>query len=399
MSATGSRSLRRILIAIAVGGWPVPDVTSAQETWRLADRPAVSIGSVAGDERYSLDYVRSVVRTAAGHIAIADGDSGVRIYSAAGEYVSRFGEEAGPGEVRDVRTMFAYRGDSIAIAHSRARISVFDANGVFGRSFVNPVAAVPEPDGAGSEDCCYVPGAFPDGSFLVEPPEHLPNQPGRPLQSELTLLRVSPDGSRVDTIGRFPSTRYSSDPDSPDGVRRLHMTSAFDYGIVGERVYGGTGETGKLTVVGPDGTRHPDVLLPLPRLPVTAAVRQAFEDSVRAYFGRFPDVPAAQTATLLAGEFPDTIPAFAMVRTDQSGNLWLAAIPPSTVNEMRVFRVVTPAGRWIATIELPECTSIRWIGHDEITVVQRDERNINRVHVFPLISSPGARSVRPSRGG
>jgi hypothetical protein len=126
-------------------------------------------------------------------------------------------------------------------------------------------------------------------------------------------------------------------------------------------------------------------------LPVTTAVRQAFEDSVRAYFGRFPDVPAAQTATLLAGEFPDTIPAFAMVRTDQSGNLWLARIPPSIVNEMRVFRVVTPAGRWIATIELPECTSIRWIGHDEITVVQRDERNINHVRVFPLISSPGAR--------
>lgn len=122
MSATGSPTLRRILIAIAVGGWPVPDVTSAQETWRLADRPAVTIGSVARNERYSLDYVRSIVRTAAGNVAIADGDSGVRIYSAAGEYVSRFGEASGPGEARDVRTMFAYRGDSIAIAHSRARI-------------------------------------------------------------------------------------------------------------------------------------------------------------------------------------------------------------------------------------------------------------------------------------
>jgi hypothetical protein len=47
-------------------------------------------------------------------------------------------------------------------------------------------------------------------------------------------------------------------------------------------VHGGTGEQPALTVIGPEGERHPDVPLALPMQPVTAAVRQTFEDSIRA---------------------------------------------------------------------------------------------------------------------
>jgi hypothetical protein len=153
-------------------------------------------------------------------------------------------------------------------------------------------------------------------------------------------------------------------------------------------MYGGTGERPVLTVVGPDGERHPDVPLPLPMQPVTAQVRRTFEDSVRAYFGRYPNVPEAETQRILAGEFPDTIPAFANMQSDAAGRLWLAEMPPSTVNEMRRHRIVDTSGRWIASIELPLRTNPRWIGDNEIIVVQRDNLDVNYVRVYTLVK-PG----------
>jgi hypothetical protein len=386
------RPLCGILLAIALPLAPglVPGGSlRAQAVWRLADRPSAGIGVVDGDERYALSYVRAVVRTSGGGMVVADGDSGIRIYDRSGMFIGLFGEDGeGPGEVRRLGSMFAYRGDSIAVADSRLRrISIFDANGRFGRSFTNPVTEPPDSGGIAAVSSSYVHDAFPDGSFLVEPPEFLPNEPGGARRGVVTLLRIAADGSRVDTIGAFDATRLNYDPGAPNRIRRLHLTSSFTYAISGGLVYGGTGERPVLTVVGPAGQRHPDVPLPLPMLPVTAAVRQTFEDSVRAYFGRYPDVPESETQRILAGEFPDTIPAFANMHSDAAGRLWLAETPPSTVNEMRRFRIVDTAGRWIASIELPPRTNPRWIGENEIIVVQRDDLDVNYVRVYTLVKS------------
>lgn len=382
-SAASGTVLSVVLASIA--GAPL----SGQSVWRLSDEPTVSIGVVDGDERYTLDYVRFVVRTASGNLVVADGDSGIRIYDRSGTYISRFGEDGeGPGEVRGLGTMFAYRGDSIAVADRRLRrISIFDSDGRFGRSFTSPVTEHGDEGGIGAVSSSYVHGAFPDGSFLVEPPEFLPNEPGGSLRGVVTLLRVAADGSSIDTIGRFDATRLTHDPSAPNRIRRLHLTSSFSYAISGGLVYGATGEQPVLTVAGPDGERHPDVALPLPMRPVTAEVRRAFEDSVRAYFARYPDVPEAETQRILAGEFPDTIPAFANMLSDAAGRLWLAETPPSTVNEMRRYRIVDTTGRWIASIELPQNTSARWIGDNEILVVHRDDLGVNRVRLHALVES------------
>lgn len=153
-----------------------------------------------------------------------------------------------------------------------------------------------EPGGIPAQSCCLVAGVFPDGSILVEPPEFLPNTPGGPRHGRLTLLRLSPDGTRVDTVGRFDSRRLTYDANARNGIRPYHFSAPFSYAIVGDRVYGGNGEDGSLTVVDATGRRQPGVVPPLRRSQVTRAIRAAFEDTIRAQLARNPRAYEARSS-------------------------------------------------------------------------------------------------------
>jgi hypothetical protein len=332
-------------------------------------------------------FVSAVVRSADGRIFVADRDATIRIYDAEGKHISGFGGSGeGPGEFRFLRTMFSYRGDSILAADAALRrISVFDSQGKFGRSFPNPVGVVREEGGIPSQSCCLVAGVFPDGSILVEPPEFLPNTPGGPRYGRLTLLRLSADGARLDTIGRFPSRRLTYDAAAPNKIRIMHFTPPFTYAVLGDRLYGGNGEHARLTVVGANGQSFPDVPLSIPRVPVTGAVRKAFGDSLRAAMARNPGFYEGPVESYLAGEFPDTMPAFVWVLVDRTGTLWLAAPALASATTPTEFHIVSSTGQLLGRIRLPEKSVPYWLGRDEVVVVQRDESDVQYVRVYRLI--------------
>jgi hypothetical protein len=229
--------------------------------------------------------------------------------------------------------------------------------------------------------------ALADGSFLVEPPETLPNTPGGPRSGTLIVLRLSADGTRVDTVGKFVSSRLTFDAGAPKRIRHLHLTGPFSYVAIDDRIYGGNGEENSLQSVAIDGRTLGTVQLSQPRIPVTRQLRQAFEDSLRASYARNPRMYEGPVESYLAGDFPDVLPAYMFVQADQSGNLWLASgrnpLRPSGP-EYRIYsRTVTPLG----VISFPPRVAPVWLGRDEVIVVELDDSDVEYIRLYRLVRS------------
>ena len=106
--------------------------------WTLSSDPILTIGEFDGPEEYLLYRARGARRLSNGNILIANGGTNeLRFYDPNGIHLQSVGREGdGPGEFRRMREPWPLGSDSIAIWDSRsARLSVFDVDGEFGRSF------------------------------------------------------------------------------------------------------------------------------------------------------------------------------------------------------------------------------------------------------------------------
>ncbi len=106
--------------------------------WRVGPEPAVSIGEVVGAEAYLLHQANDATILPDGRIVIANtGSNELRVFDAAGVHLATWGREGeGPGEFTGLSGVEPWPGDSVvAWNNSTWMISVFDAEGVLGRSF------------------------------------------------------------------------------------------------------------------------------------------------------------------------------------------------------------------------------------------------------------------------
>jgi hypothetical protein len=358
--------------------------------WRLGDRPRLVIGTVTGDERYTFNEIRTVFRQRTGHFVIADDNARIRVYNAQGVFVRQIGGTgSGPGEFRDLQFVFPYRGDSIATAdRGLDRISVFDSAGKFGRSFINPVRHVRKPGTTPSQGCCQVAGAFADGSFVVELPEDLPNLPGGPRSGLLTLIRLTADATRTDTIGTFASERLTYDANVPNRIRTMHFTGSFRYAVLPNEVMGGNGEEARLTVVRANGQKLPDIRVVLERRRVTREMRQAFEENIREAFRKNPHMFHGGPETYLAGEYPEYLPAFGSVSDDGAGNFWLGLPWVYGQPERSEYVNFTRTGAAQGRIAFPNRTYPVHFGRNDVIVIRLDEMDVQQVRVYALQRIP-----------
>ncbi len=105
--------------------------------WRLSEAPRTTIGVVAGDPSYELHRATSSLLQASGNIVVSNaGSLELRAFSSDGIHLwTAGGRGEGPGEFRWPSRVLPFAGDSL-IVHDFAgdRMSVFDAQGVFGRT-------------------------------------------------------------------------------------------------------------------------------------------------------------------------------------------------------------------------------------------------------------------------
>jgi hypothetical protein len=361
-------------------GPPVP-------LWSLGE-PAISIGVVGGDERYQFQDIASAWRDAGGRLVVLDrSPRAVRIFGPDGTHLHAFGARGqGPGEIAMPWAGFPYPGDSVAVLDlGNRRISIFDGDGRYGRSVPVPMQFPRRPGTIPSQSCCQVTGVLPDGSFLVHPPDEIPVEAGPPRHSTFTLLRMTRDGSTVDTLGTFPSSRYSYDASAPNNVRHFLASVPFLYTPLGSSVVGGNAESSELVKWTPGEDSLATFRIAMEPEPFTPQVREAMEAAYRAERERRPERFGEQPIeTYIAGESPESVPLFTRLLADGNDRLWARQWHPPLSRDPVVWNIFDRDGAHVARLELPGGSRLMWVGTDEAVLVVRDDLDVERIRVVPI---------------
>jgi hypothetical protein len=363
-------------------------------SWMLEQSPRVSIGVVEGDERYQFIRVTSGWRRSDGSIVVLDvGRPGLVFFDSAGTYLHERGRRGeGPGEMQRVAVAWPYRGDSIAMYdYVLRRVSIFDGDGTFARSFLNPLSYQRKPGTVPSQTCCLIWQSFADGSFVGRPPDEIPVTPGPSRYSVVRMMRVSADGVQQDTIGAFDARLYSYDAGRPSKVVGHAGSYGFSYQVVGDRFIGAHSLAGSLTVIGPAGSDS--IIVPFPEVPFSPGLPAEYEAALREDY-------ATRGARKFEGSLESNLPrAYAPtttrvlnMRATADGDLWLMKWTPryNRVGWLPEYAVIDLEGRHIANIALPAEMQVLWSNRLQVLAVEQDSLDVPYVRLYDIRARNGS---------
>jgi hypothetical protein len=375
------------LIGAALGCAERSVSIDSAETWSLAPTPRLSIGIADGDERYTFREIVGVNLLRDGGVLVADGLPSMAIYDSAGVFVRRWGRKGnGPGEFEVLWTApFAYRGDSIATWDLvQRRLSVLDPTGGFARATKVIIQTLRTPGTIPEQSCCVVLSALADGSFVLEFPGIIPTEPGPVRSSTITLARISPDGSPIDTLGGFASQRYRYDATARSKVRDLHAGPRFVYAVAGDTVFGGNGDGSWFLRIVP-GSPPDTIRFPHAPIPITSAFKEEYANAWRAEFARNPRIFEGQVEELFEGEYAPHVPAYTELLHDPAGALWLRQWAMPFSRDSARFHVYSTGGRPIARLAIPSTSRVADIGRERVALIEADSLDVEYVRVYDIV--------------
>jgi len=359
---------------------------SEGEAWELSRQPLADIGAQAGDPHYELYRVSGAVRLPDGRIVVANSGSGqMRFYDEAGTHLlDAGGEGEGPGEFGFVSWVSRYRGDSIAAYDMRLRrLSVFDSDGQFGRSF-----PVPGMDGSGRGRAH---GVFADGTILVAAASMTtPDDGSEGFRQEEPLYTVSPDGESGDSIHSSPGTEsfmYSAGSTARGPSMVFFGPPMFgrstEYAVHGNRFYVAANDSYEIRVHGRDGGLQSIVRRQHDPIEVTDADIEARREE-RLGGNVAPGLGETMVDVLDATPIRETMPAYDEVTVDRVGNLWVEEYrrPRETLRRWAVFDA---RGVWLGTLSVPDRFVILDVGDDYVLGRWTDDLEIEHVQMYELI--------------
>ncbi len=105
--------------------------------WTVSEEPTLNIGVVEGRSMYQFFAAKSAIRFDDGAVMVANTGTGeLRYFDAEGRFVWRAGGRGGgPGEFGALTRIYRHSGDSVLAFDLRRRMSVFDRQGSFVRSY------------------------------------------------------------------------------------------------------------------------------------------------------------------------------------------------------------------------------------------------------------------------
>jgi hypothetical protein len=347
------------------------------EGWRISPEPWVTIGVLEGAEEYQLFQVRSAVRLGDGRIVIANmGSHELRFYDAHGEFLGSVGGEGeGPGEFKLMSTIWRAHGDSLVLYDytNGMRLSVFDANGIFGRAFRLEMASSSIPlvgDLIWGNRVVSYSGIY-DSESLTD---------GLRRDSALYCIH-SMEGEVLDTLGRFPGSEMyavGAGEGSTLGMSRPYgrhvvSTATADYW------YFGSSDSYVIEVYGRSGSLERLVRRDIANRPVTDELleereRRLRESGRQVTAGVSRDIP-----------IPETMPAYGRLIGDADGNLWVQEY--RTTDEPEQWAVFDPSGQFLGIVDMPEPGRVTEIGSDYVLGIWRDEMDVEQVRLYELVKS------------
>ena len=340
--------------------------------WRVGPEPSLSIGVMEGDEPHMLFAVRDATRLTDGRIVVANGGSAeLRFFDSTGSHLgTRGGRGEGPGEFRELGNVAPWPGDSLAAWFAPGwRISVFDGDGNYGRTFgIND----------GTRPWRFRPDSpTRDGLFLaVLAPE----------DADTLVLELRDDEGGVrSSLGTHPGSEPYLMHEGTN--REMLYWKVFGrepvWGVWGDLVAVGVSSRYEIKTLEADGSVARIVRREHRPRAVTSAEVDAHIEG-RRFFNEanrreYRSVPVAEH-----------FPAFTSIMSDAVDHLWVREYDlPGEERATPLWTVFDSEGRVLGFVETPADLVIYEVGADYILGKLVSELGVESVQVWPLERSNG----------
>jgi hypothetical protein len=369
------------------------------DEWSLRETPDLVIG--APDEREGYAFGRIAAALVLGdRLVVGDaGFSEVRFYSLSGELITRSGRKGGgPGEYRAIRSL-ARHGDTAVVVWDvqLVRLTVLSRDGSVQRTIT------PDLSGAASIRPAFV-GLMHTGDIVFRDSRSawsLRTAPTGERRDSVRYLVVGPAGEWQGRIWAEPGTEehFMNRNGFWGGTPIIFGRSSFET-ISAGRLVVGTNDSSVLRQVGADGSIQRVVAFEWTAVPVAdgwvEATREHLLDELadtRGTAGPPGLVVDPSTQEKLdrwreeqVRNLPSrgALPAFADVRADAVGRIWIAEYSPPEMSEQN-WAVLDSAFEPIARVKMPRTMEILDIGPGFLLSRKTDEMGRESISVTRII--------------
>lgn len=355
-----------------------PDI--ALPEWTIDSMPFVDIGTADGRDGQDLALPWSSVRLADGRIAISNAQSNeLRFYTPEGRFIRSVGREGeGPGEFQLIALLRLGRGDTIISSDAiLPRLTLFSSDGAYARTIQLEAleGRVPRLRGLISDTVAL---------FSVQLYER---SGGRSQAARDTLLLATRglEGGVTQLIGRFPADEKFNQVLPNGSIAAWNQPFARDAyaAVAGGLVWVGVSDTYEVRGFGPNGDLRSVVRMDRPAQPVGQTERSRFfqhhlegvedEDQRRTYENVHQII-----------EFPETLPAYSALESDDGGFLWVEEYVLPWEGGRPQWRIFDSNGRAVAVARTPAGLLVQEIGRDYVMGLWRDPMDIEHVRLYRL---------------
>lgn len=355
---------------------------SDSDAWRIESAPVLDLSASGSGPNHEFFRVRGMRRLSDGSLAVANGGSNeIRLYSADGSHIASLGGEGdGPGEFRAI-VGFDNAGDSLIVLDASGRVTFFAPDRALLGTF-----SVPLPSGAIAESNAVA--HLANGEIVVETrvrfmfgyegESAMLRQPGG-------LFRVDPTDESADSIGVTAGNEVFMHLNSGGGTfagiplfgRDAFVTTHAGRILLGDAV---DMQVEELTA---DGV--PARILRIPGYPLELSAG-AFEREREARLQQNPDeMPPMILEFYQDLPVPDRRPAYADVKVDPTGSVWLRPfLAPNEGGGPETWQVLGPGGAWLGGVEISAGFAVMEIGMDFVLGVYRDELDVEHPQMLRL---------------
>lgn len=252
------------------------------------------------------------------------------------------------------------------------RVSLFDVNGVFGRSIPLRIGGT-------------VGGVFRDGSFLVA--QVIPSTDQGLVRRQAMVLRYIPDEEILDSLGVFMDyEQILTMEKSGSGFTFTERSRPFGreavFAAAGTTFVAGTQDRFELQTHDINGALTSIVRVAWSNRPVTD---EAIDEYKRqAIAGSFV---IGDTARVRRGldelPYPETMPAYGSILLDDVGNLWVQKYR-APGDSAWAWVVFDEDRQILGVVEIPPGLEIYQIGQDFVLGMWRDESDVEHIGFYDL---------------
>jgi hypothetical protein len=324
-----------------------PASVTADSTCPVVDpAPVFTIGGANAEGPYDVQRVGGARQLRDGTIVLLNGaTSELRFFDAAGHYLHSAGRKgSGPGEFQSPYQLLWYGRDTLMVQDfGTGRIALLGTDGT-PRGDISLQRAM----------AATVVGRLPDGTLLFATGSFV--QPGQGSsgrqRSQTRLVRLSPEGAVLDTIGEFPGSEnvtVISERSASVGPATFGRSTVF--ALMDSLLYLGDNDSYRVQVLA-SGRRLVRVIGRSQRpVPVTTAM----VDSVKARQDRATSSPQwreIQERMWALDKLPATLPAYRNIALDADRWLWVRPYSESQEGSLS-WDVFDTAGRLRCAVPLP----------------------------------------------